>query len=160
VFLGRWNNAWGTRLADETLSFADRLDGFYTSYAEMILTKEAVRIFVYSGLSQSTIPQRFLTRIQRRVFIPLMAAMRQELGLPSLATRAATATERELLWHLHGSIFYIGIRHWVYGLPLPDDLGDAVRLRTASYLLSAPVQIREAVLKKPAAKRVRTPVQS
>jgi len=31
----------------------------------------------------------------------------------------------ELVWALHASIFYIGIRKWIYGLEIPADL-DAV----------------------------------
>jgi AcrR family transcriptional regulator len=158
VFLGRWSNEWESLLADPALSFGERVKAFYSSYARMILNKEAVRIFVSSGLNRSTIPQRFLKRIERRIFLPLMRGLREELGLPPFSERPVTQTERELIWHLHGSIFYIGIRHWIYDLPLPDDLASAVELRCTAYLLSAPVMVREAVTARhPArpAKRVR-----
>ncbi len=158
VFLGRWSDEWERLLADPGLSFGERVKAFYSSYARMILNKEAVRIFVSSGLNRSTIPQRFLRRIERRIFLPLMRGLREELGLPAFSLRPVTQTERELIWHLHGSIFYIGIRHWIYDLPLPEDLDSAVELRCTAFLLSAPVMVRAAVLEqsKPrASKRVR-----
>ena len=158
VFLGRWSNQWESLLADPTLTFAERLKAFYSSYAHMILNQEAVRIFVSSGLNRSTIPQRFLKRIERRIFLPLMRSLREELGLPTFSVRPVTETERELIWHLHGSIFYIGIRHWIYQLPLPTDLASAVELRCTAFLLSAPSMVRDAVrpdrAKRPA-RRVR-----
>ena len=145
VFLGRWSDQWESMLADPALSFAERLKAFYASYAGMILNKDAVRIFISSGMNRSTIPQRFLRRIERRIFLPLMRSLREELGLPAFAVRPVTETERELIWHLHGSIFYIGIRHWVYGLPLPGNLAHAVELRCTAFLLSAPQMVRDAV---------------
>ncbi len=147
VFLGRWKDEWETLLADSRLSFAERVEVFYLDYARMILNKDAVRIFVYSGLNHSTIPRRFLTRIAERIFVPLMREMRAMLNLPRLDQVAATDAEKELLWHLHGGIFYIGIRHWIYGLPFPRDLDAAIRVRTDAYTAAAPAIVRAAVLR-------------
>jgi AcrR family transcriptional regulator len=145
VFLERWSADWEPNLADESRSVADRLVEFYLSYARMILTKQAVRIFVYSGLNRSTIPKRFLRRIEERVFRPLILALRRELGYADISLVPLTEAEREMFWHLHGSIFYLGIRRWIYGLPVPVDLDAAVRQRCLSFLLSAPELMREAL---------------
>jgi AcrR family transcriptional regulator len=145
VFLDRWSPDWEPLLTDHTKSMAERLVEFYLSYARMILTKQAVRIFVYSGLNQSTIPKRFLKRIEQRVFHPLINALRAEQGLDDIERRPATEAESEMFWHLHGSIFYLGIRRWIYGLPVPEDLDAAVRQRCASFLIAAPELMREAL---------------
>jgi len=147
VFLGRWKDEWEVLLADSRLSFAERVELFYLDYARVILNKDAVRIFVFSGLTHSTIPKRFLTRIVDRIFIPLMREMRAMLKLPGLDTIPATDAEKEMLWHLHGGIFYIGIRHWIYGLPFPVDLDEAVRVRTDGYVSAAPGIVRAAVMR-------------
>jgi hypothetical protein len=34
----------------------------------------------------------------------------------------------ELMWGLHGAIFYIGIRKWVYHVEIPKDAEGAVEL--------------------------------
>ena len=145
VFLERWNRGWEPLLSDQSKSMSERLVEFYLSYAQMILTKQAVRIFVYSGLNQSTIPKRFLKRIEQRVFQPLIEALRSEQGQLDIASRPITEAEREMFWHLHGSIFYLGIRRWIYGLPVPDDLDAAVRQRCTSFLISAPELLRAAL---------------
>ena len=145
VFLSRWKDEWETMLADSRLSFAERLELFYLDYARIILNQDAVRIFVYSGLNRSTIPKRFLTRIADRIFVPLMREMRAMLKLPGLDRIPATDAEKEMLWHLHGGIFYIGIRHWIYGLAFPADLDEAVRVRTDGYVSAAPAIVRAAV---------------
>lgn len=147
VYLGRWKDEWEVLLADTRLSLAERVERFYLDYARMILNKDAVRIFVYSGLNRSTIPKRFLTRIADRIFVPLMREMRAMLKLPSLDQIPATDAEKEMLWHLHGGIFYIGIRHWIYGLPFPADLDEAVRVRTDGYVSAAPGIVRAAVMR-------------
>ncbi len=147
VFLGRWKDEWEVLLADSRYSLAERVELFYLDYARTILNKDAVRIFVFSGLNRSTIPKRFLTRISDRIFVPLMREMRAMLKLPGLDEVAATAAEEELLWHLHGGIFYIGIRHWIYGLPFPSDLDEAVRVRTDAYVSAAPEIVRKAVMR-------------
>lgn len=155
VFLGRWKDEWEVLLTDSRLSFAERVEIFYLDYARMILNKDAVRIFVYSGLNRSTIPKRFLTRIADRIFVPLMREMRAMLELPGLDKVPATAAEKEMLWHLHGGIFYIGIRHWIYGLAFPADLDEAVKVRTDGYVSAAPAIVRAAVLRASPASRKR-----
>ncbi len=156
VFLGRWKDEWEVLLADSRLSFAERIELFYLDYSRMILNKDAVRIFVYSGLNHSTIPKRFLTRIADRIFVPLMREMRAMLELPDLDKVPATDAEKEMLWHLHGGIFYIGIRHWIYGLAFPADLDEAVRVRTDGYVSAAPALVRAAVVRASPASRKRS----
>jgi hypothetical protein len=48
--------------------------------------------------------------------------MRHELGVPLPPQLPMTSREQELFWGLHGHIFYIALRKFVYGTPVPEGL--------------------------------------
>jgi hypothetical protein len=54
------------------------------------------------------------------------------------------------MWGLHGGIFYIGIRQWVYGQPGPMDIKQIVTDRVQSYMLSVPAIFNDGVTILPA----------
>jgi len=136
VYLGRWRREWEQLLDDLTAPFPERLMQFYVDYANTILTKEWVRILVFSGISDGYIPTHYMSLLQERLFPRIIRETRRHLGIRKFSE--GTELERELIWGLHGGIFYIGIRHWIYGLPMPRDLPSVVRDRVRSYLLGAP----------------------
>ena len=95
---------------------------------------------IFSGLSDHTIPDRFFALLRSRLFPRLIRETRRHCGVASRAK--PTARELELLMGLHGGIFYIGLRRWVYeqavhGAEASEHdeayIGDRVR----GYLLSA-----------------------
>lgn len=135
VFLGRWKPEWERWLDDTSVPFEQRLIRFYRDYSETILTPEWVRIFVFSGLADGYIPARYLAVFKQRLFPRILRETRRHLGRP-LRGRASES-ESELIWGIHGSIFYIGIRRWVYQQPVPRDIGRVVEERVRSYLISA-----------------------
>ncbi|HWV51620.1 hypothetical protein [Pseudorhodoplanes sp.] len=62
--------------------------------------------------------------------------------------------EIELMWSLHGSIFYIGIRKWVYNVGAPGDIPGAVTQIAERFYVSAAELMRQlADAKKPPVKR-------
>ena len=71
-----------------------------------------------------------------RLFPRIIRETREYLGIRKRVQ--ASEPERELIWGLHGGIFYIGIRRWLYNLPMPDALPSTVKDRVRSYLLAAP----------------------
>jgi len=60
-----------------------------------------------------------------------------------------TETEYELVWALHASIFYIGIRKWIYGLPIPDDIDAMIDAKVAAFLDGVP-QVMQSLALPPA----------
>ena len=104
-------------------------------YTATILTPEWVRIFIFSGLADGSIPDRYLGLLKKKLFPRMLRETRRHLGL-SEKTRV-TERETELMWGLHGSIFYIGIRQWVYGQPGPVDINRIVADRVQSFVVSA-----------------------
>ena len=49
----------------------------------------------------------------------------------------------ELSWGLHGEIFYLAIRRWVYGIKVCPDLDEFVGLTVTKFLEGAPAALRE-----------------
>lgn len=140
VFEGRWNPAWEQMLDDAALTPEDKFIRFYCEYGRAIFQREWVRIFIFSGLSDRSIPDRFFALLRDKLFPRLVREMRRHCGVASRAK--PTQRELELLMGLHGGIFYNGIRRWVYGQPVHggQDTGHDeifVRDRVRSFLAGA-----------------------
>jgi AcrR family transcriptional regulator len=139
LFEGRWRTEWERLLDDRTLEVQTKLTLFYIDYAKVILERDWVRIFIFSGLSDRYITERYFSMLALRLFPRLVRESRKFRG--HAGRGKPTTRELELLMGLHGGIFYTGMRRWVYGhtpaggnMAAEDDIhiGDRVR----SYLLS------------------------
>lgn len=151
VYLGRWKREWEVWLDDASTTLEEKLLRFYLDYAATILTPEWVRIFVFSGLADGSIPDQYLGLLKKKLFPRILRETRRHLGLAEKAP--ATERETELMWSLHGGIFYIGIRQWVYGQPGPVDLQQVVTDRVQSFLLSVPAIFTQGVLESGSGRR-------
>jgi AcrR family transcriptional regulator len=139
MFEGRWRAEWEVLLDDKTLDVQTKLTLFYIDYAKVILEREWVRIFIFSGLSDRYITERYFSMLQARLFPRLIRESRKFRG--RMSRGKSTARELELLMGLHGGIFYIGVRRWVYGHASEDDeiavIDEGyIQDRVSSYLLS------------------------
>jgi AcrR family transcriptional regulator len=135
VYLGRWRQQWEEWLDDRSIGLEEKLTRFYLDYATTILTREWVRIFIFSGLADGSIPDQYLGLLKKKLFPRILRETRHHLGLAEKAS--ATERENELIWGLHGGIFYIGIRQWVYGQPGPVNIDQIVTDRVQSFIVSA-----------------------
>ncbi len=135
VYLGRWKPEWEHWILDRGCTVEARLTRVYCDYAATILTKEWVRILIHSALADGYINDNYLALVDRHLLRPIISETRIELGLDE--TRPPTEAEHELIWGLHGGIFYIGVRHWIYGHPFPQDLTQVVTDRVRAFMLAA-----------------------
>ena len=126
VFEGRWQPEWETLLDDPARSPEDKLTDFYVEYVNAALSREFVRIFVFSGLTDHTITDRFFSLLRQRLFTRLIRETRRFRGVVSRAR--ASERETELLMGLHGGFFYIPMRRWIYAQGVASDVAPA-RLR-------------------------------
>jgi AcrR family transcriptional regulator len=141
VYLSRWNPDWEDWLRDRSVPLQERMCRYYKDYARIILKKEWVRIFVFSGLTREGINKRYLTRIRERVFDAVLDELRYELRL-SKPTPEQYEEEIELIWSIHAGIFYIGMRKWVYGLTIPRNIDRIIEQKVAAFLDGAPSVMR------------------
>lgn len=113
LFEGRWNSQWESLLDNNKISSEQKLTRFYSEYASVILNSNWVRIFVFSGLSDRYITDRYFSILREKLFPRLIRETRKFRGFVSRSK--PSERELELLMGLHGSIFYMGMRRWIYG---------------------------------------------
>jgi AcrR family transcriptional regulator len=132
-------------LVDRKIPLRERLIRFYTAYARRTVTYEWVRIYMFSGLKGVGLNARYMKLLRRRVFAPVIQEIRAELRLPQPPVVPLTEAEFEEIWDLHASIFYLGVRKFIYGMELPEDLETAVARRVAAFLDGVPKVIESTV---------------
>ena len=141
VFEGRWQTSWEVLLDDRQLEVEDKLTAFYKEYVNNALTRDFVRILVFSGLTDHTITDRFFVLLRERLFPRLIRETRRHRGVSSRAK--PSGRELELLMGLHGGFFYIAMRRWIYGQVVHSEamIGEyeeeQVRDRIRGYLIAS-----------------------
>lgn len=103
VFEGRWRPEWETLLDDPAMGVEDKMVSFYADYARTVLTREFVRILIFSGLTDRSITDRFFGMLGKRLFPRLIRETRRFRGVKSRAR--PNVREYELLMGLHGGVF-------------------------------------------------------
>ncbi len=147
-----WHGEWEKHLFDTSVPLRERLYRFYTDYATVQLREEWVRIFVWAGLARDGINDRYVHRMRSRIYVPLAAQLWRECGLPEPRSAAQQEAAVEIVWGLHASIFYLGMRKWIFGLKTPRDINRLVRLKVDVFLAGAPaVMAQLAAQQAPAA---------
>lgn len=162
VFEGRWRAEWDELLDNPDLGVEDKFTAFYAEYVNITLSKEFVRILVFSGLTDHTITDRFFAMLRVRLFPRLIRETRRFRGVVSRAR--PTEREMELLMGLHGGFFYITMRRWIYSQDVYSEAQHEgydealVRDRVRAYLLAsrelfATDAVKPAPARKTAARR-------
>lgn len=139
----QWRREWERQIADRSVPLVERLPAFYVDYASVILREEWIRIFIFAGLTREGINNKYLSKLRNRVFLPVLAEVRVEFGIGEPRNAAELEAEIEMIWSLHASIFYLGLRRWVYGLKVPADIDAAVRQQVDMFLNGAPAAMRK-----------------
>ncbi|WP_179400914.1 TetR/AcrR family transcriptional regulator [Burkholderia guangdongensis] len=138
-----WNPEWEDLIADRSVPLQERLVTFYRSYAQTILRREWIRTFIFAGLSREGFNTRYLSRLRERVFLPVLRELRHAYGIATPASATQRDAEIELIWSLHAGIFYLGVRKWIYGLPVPDDIDAEIARQIDAFLHGAPATLKQ-----------------
>jgi hypothetical protein len=137
-----WNPFWEDMIKDRGVPLQVRMRTFYNDYASAILSYEWVRIFLFSGLRDADFHRRFLDVLRSKIFVPLCAEIRHELGLPGFGQIQVTDGELDLVWGSHSRIFYYGVRKWVYHAPPLLDIKELIDLDLEAFFGGAPNVVR------------------
>ena len=143
MFVKRIKPEWDEQLANRAAPLLERLRVFYLEYAAVLHDYEWGRIYLYSGLGGAIIAKRFVGQITQGLFPRIITELRHEFGLPDVAASPMTEPEQELIWALHGSIFYIGIRASVYRVSPPRDVPSTVIRLVENFYENAGQLMRE-----------------
>jgi AcrR family transcriptional regulator len=139
VYVNRWNKEWEAQLRDRAVPLEDRLVRFYQAYAKVILNYEWVRLFMFAGLKGLDFNARYLAFLRSAAFDLIAREIRHEHGLS--ADGPILNEEAELIWGLHAAIFYLGVRQFIYGMPVPHDLDADLALRVRAFLRGMPAAV-------------------
>ncbi|MGH7013686.1 MAG: TetR/AcrR family transcriptional regulator [Stellaceae bacterium] len=151
VFVDPWREEWFAALADRTRPLKERLTYFYREYSRTAVGYERVRLFILAGLKGGLdLNARFFEMLRERVFVAVVREVRHANGLPPLERVPMSETEAELVWMLHAAIFYIGIRRWIYGLPVPETIDPVIEAMIATFLEGIPKEMAALTGARPA----------
>jgi len=139
VYIGRWNPFWESVVRDRSIPLQERLTRHYIEYAKAALTRDWVRIFMFSGLRGEDINRKYLDILRERILIPIAIELRHEFGLPTLEEVPLKSKEIELVWSINARVFYFGQRQWIFDVPIEDDLEDLIRMTIEHFMAGARV---------------------
>jgi len=139
VYMGRWNPFWESVIADRRVPLQARLTRLYIEYAKAALTRDWVRIFMFSGLRGEDINRKYLAILRKRILEPIAIELRHEFSLPTVAEFPLCSAEVELVWSNNARVFYFGQRQWIFDVPLEDKLDDMIELTVVHFLAGAKV---------------------
>jgi AcrR family transcriptional regulator len=133
VYVGRWNPYWELIIEDRSIPIRSRMVQFYKLYAKTILAYEWVRLFMFFGLKGADINRRWFALVTERIVVPICREIRAAYGLPDLGTTPLSQTELELVWGVNSRVFYFGVRKYVYGMPVPEDLDSLIEAEVNTF---------------------------
>ena len=134
VYLNRWNPRWESELKDRSVPFAERLQRFYKEYSRTIADYEWMRIFLFSGLTDTGISRKYTLRFRDRIILPLCHEIRHELGLPKVKDSEIAVEELQVCWALNGSVSLLSQREFVGGLSTLDHYDTVIPALVDSFL--------------------------
>ena len=148
VYVGRWNPFWETVIQDRSIPLEERLVSLYIEYSKAALTRDWVRIFMFSGLRGESINKKYLEMLRSRILEPVAIALREEFGLPDIPSMPLKTSEIELVWSINARIFYFGQRRWIFDVPIEDDVEEMIRLTIAHFMAGAKVLLPQIIKPK------------
>jgi AcrR family transcriptional regulator len=132
VYLSQWQDDWARALQTRDRPVRERLLNFYQAYTAAIFNRRWMRIFFFAGLKGLDINTRYVRRVSDHILRPICSEMRAELGFD--ANEPLRQAEFELVWMMHGLVFYQGIRQHIYNLPYAIDHAFSVEVAVDMYV--------------------------
>lgn len=146
IYVSQWQDSWAETITDRSRPLRDRLLDFYASYCPIIFNRRWIRIFFFAGLKGLDINTRYIDRVTRLLLLPICREMRAELGYDP--EPEITEEETELVWLMHGVVFYQGIREQIYRTVETVNYDLAVKTAVDMYLRTAPDVLEKALGKR------------
>jgi len=143
LYASRWKPEWEHMLRDRSQSLADRLEGFYQDYTDVVLSDEWTRVFFFAALRDVNIHKRNTLIVRERIVHVLIREMRATFA-EAPVDGPISPVEEEVGWDLHTGIFYLAIRRAILDTPSPLGRHQANRLKISMYLAGARAVLCEA----------------
>ena len=143
IQFSHWDPVWREVLTDRSRPLQERIPDFYDRYLPHIYSARWYRGFWYAALSDPTFAQEFLARVHEELLLSIIGEARHNFGYPDLICKPATPREIELVWGMHSTNVFIGIRRYVYQTAVSPDLRTTVLDQTRAYLHIVPEVMEE-----------------
>ncbi|WP_170976522.1 helix-turn-helix domain-containing protein [Rhizobium sp. FKL33] len=140
---GHWETRWREILVDSATPFPQRLEAFYSYYLPTIYKSRWFRAFMFLSLNDPTFAQAYLTKFKNLLFREIVEGARQHYGFPSVRDRSPTEREYELIWSMHSTLVFAGIRLCIYEMPPATDMTVVMKDQIKAYLSIAKDVIEE-----------------
>jgi len=138
-----WDPQWKQMLTDRSQPLEERIVTFYRSYLPQIHNERWYRGFLFASLENPEFARSFIARMDEELFSVLIAETRNNFGFPSTRENPASEREIELVWGMHSTSVYVGVRRHVYHLEVSADIDTTIHDQVRAYLMIAPVVMRE-----------------
>jgi AcrR family transcriptional regulator len=138
-----WDPAWREVLADRSRPLEARLADFYRRYLPHIYRDSWYRSFWYAALADPSFGEVYLGRVTRDLLTTMIDEVRDTFSYHSVKCIPPFEREIELVWGMHSTMVFVGIRRYVYHIQVSDDIDTTVRDQISAYLLVAPSVLRE-----------------
>jgi AcrR family transcriptional regulator len=159
VYIGRWNPFWESVIRDRSIPLQERLTRHYIEYAKAALTRDWVRIFMFSGLRGEDINRKYFDVLRQRILEPIAIELRHEFGLPTIEELPLSTAEIELVWSINARVFYFGQRQWIFDVPVEDDLDDLIVMTVEHFIAGARVVLPKLLDKPAPARKTKKPAK-
>ncbi len=126
VYVRRMRPEWTALLRDRSQPLETRLFAFYQDYTNAIFHRDWIRIFMFAGLKGVSINAPYLALLRETVLQPICTELRAASNCKEPDAPFSDA-EMERAWGLHGRVFYLAIREFIYGLDIPANLDETLK---------------------------------
>jgi AcrR family transcriptional regulator len=141
-----WEPALREILTDRSRPLEERIVEFYEVYLPQIYRRTWYRSFWFFALDDPSFAQFYMKRLTEELFHAIIDEVRSVFGFPPIAVIPPSAREIELVWGMHSTPIFQGVRRYVDEMDLALDCVSNVRDHVRSYLISVPVLMKELML--------------
>lgn len=154
IFLKRWKTEWAAQIHNQDMPLRERLIEFYRQYSAASYQPEWIRIYIFAGLANTGLNQRYMDLVEHELLNALCIELRHYCGHTEIDA-TVTAEEMEFAWGLHGGLFYYAVRHCILGATIRVDFMDNATLVIDNFLVGVKTTYPKLLvsLAKPATKQ-------
>lgn len=105
---------WHLVLQDRSKPIRERMISFFSAYSQYTYSYEWIRLYTFAGLSDGRLNVWHIQRVGNPLMTLICVEVAAEAGVIRNAEQI-TQEELDLMWILHGGLFYFYVRKFVYG---------------------------------------------
>ncbi|SMG48797.1 TetR/AcrR family transcriptional regulator [Paraburkholderia susongensis] len=133
--VGTFKAIWFVQLKDRSVPLESRLNTFYREYYETLLTRQWLRLFLYSSLEDLQLAPAYTNAVVTHALEIIVTETAHELGC---GVPADPAHLTEVGWLLHGAVSHLAIRRRIYSNDNTTPVDAVIAMQVRAFLTSVP----------------------